>query len=160
MSTVKFIITNPNKLPIRFGQVWGNILKALEEMGAYSLGKYSQKVPLSNILESASCTKTEFSAVHESYITWKNIVGFENRQNVKISIFQSINTDYGFLMPEADYIVLNITNASELLTGNIATNIIKKLFNDNYRIHIPKTESTEKKYIMYTELYFKYYNKL
>lgn len=160
MSTVKFIIANPNNHPIRFGQVWGNIHKALVEMGAFSLGKYSQKAPLSNILESASFTKTEFSAVHESYIIWKNIVGFETRQNVKVSIFQSINTGYGFLKPEADYIVLNITNESESLTSDISTNIIKELFNDNYRIYIPKTGSTEDEYIMYTELYFKYYNKL
>lgn len=155
MSTVKIIIANHHKqgigYPIHFGQAWSHVHKALEGMGAFSLGKYSQKAPLTNILDSAAFTETEFSAVHKSYILWTNVVGFETRQDLQINILQSINTGYHFLFPKEDYIVLILKNDSEPLLNEVAYNITKPLIQNDYRVFIPKPDSSTGEHILLTE---------
>lgn len=151
MSTVKIIIANHHKQgighPIHFGKVWSHVHKALESMGAFSLGKYSQKAPLTNILESAAFTETEFSAVHKSYMLWTNVVGFETRQDLQINILQSVNTGYSFLYSEEDYIVLTLKNDSEPLLNKMASSIIQPLIESEYRLFISDDRNSNSEYI-------------
>lgn len=155
MTTIKLIIADQNKKsiesPIWFGSVWSIIHKALVECGSFSIGKYGQKAPLSDVLEHAAFSEHEFHGIFKFSMMWTSVVGFETREERRISIMQSINSGYDFLAENESYVFLMMDADEAGLAKKTLLNISRNLSKSGYSLFISEQDTTDGVYIPLSE---------
>lgn len=155
MNTIKLIIADQNKKtidsPIWFGRVWAVIHQALVQFGAFSIGKYGQKAPLTDSLESAAFTAHEFHGIFKFSKMWTSVVGFETRENRCMTIMQSVNAGYDFLSENESYVYLMMDADEGEVAKNTLLNIGRDLIKNGYNVFLSEQENMNGIYIPLTE---------
>lgn len=155
MNTIKLIIADQNKKtidsPIWFGRVWAVIHQALVQFGAFSIGKYGQKAPLTDCLESAAFSANEFHGIFKFSKMWTSVVGFETREERRMTIMQSINAGYDFLTENESYVYLMMDADESGVAKNTLLNISRELMQNGYNVYFSEQENMNGDYTPLTE---------
>ena len=121
------------------------------QFGAFSIGKYGQKAPLTDSLESAAFTAHEFHGIFKFSKMWTSVVGFETRENRCMTIMQSVNAGYDFLSENESYVYLMMDADEGEVAKNTLLNIGRDLIKNGYNVFLSEQENMDGVFIQLSE---------